>query len=51
MCVSIERATNVASAASATESGIIGRSIEPIGVDFVCLPNSRGRRVWPLVRP
>ena len=51
VCVSTERATNVASAASATVSGIIGRSIEPIGVDFVRLPNSDVGDVWPLVRP
>ena len=51
MCVSTERATNVASAASATVSGIIGRSIEPIGVDFVRFPNSDVGDVWPLVRP
>ena len=49
--VSTVRATNVASAARAIVSGMIGRSIEPVGVDFVRLPNSLVGEVWPFVRP
>ena len=51
MWVSTVRATKVASAASASVSGITGRSTEPIGVDFVRFPNSEVGEVWPLVRP
>src|SRR3972149_156324 len=42
VCVSTERATNVASAASATESGMIGRAMVPSGVDVVRLPVYEG---------
>ena len=45
------RATNVASAPSASESGLKGRSTEPYGVDFVFLPISEVGEYWPLVRP
>ena len=51
MWVSTERATKVASAASAIVSGMIGVSIVPTGVDFVRLPNSEVGEAWPLVRP
>ena len=43
MCVSTERATKLASAASATASGLSGKSIVPYGDDLVTLPNSRRR--------
>ena len=46
--MSIERATNVASAPIASEIGLNGRSSEPSGVDFVIVPERRRRRVLPL---
>jgi hypothetical protein len=49
--VSTLRATNDASAASATVSGWIGVSTVPAGVDFVLLPELGRREAWPLVRP
>ena len=45
------RATNVASAPSATEIGLNGWSSEPNGVDFVTLPISLVGEYWPLVSP
>ena len=48
---SMVRATNVASAPSATDTGLNGKSIEPIGVDLVILPTSEVGEYWPLVRP
>ena len=54
MCLrsrSCVRATNVASAPSATESGLNGVSTDPNGVDFVTLPSSEVGENWPLVRP
>ena len=51
MWVSTERATNVASAARATESGTIGVSIVPSGVDFVRFPSSDVGDAWPFVSP
>jgi hypothetical protein len=41
----------VASAASAIDSGMTGWSIVPVGVDFVCLPNSEVGEAWPFVSP
>ena len=49
--VSIERATNVASAPIASESGLKGQSSEPIGVDFVTFPSSEVGEYWPFVSP
>ncbi len=51
MWVSTERATKVASAARAIDSGLIGWSIVPAGLDLVTLPNSEVGEAWPLVRP
>ena len=45
------RATNVASAPSATDTGLNGWSSEPIGVDLVILPTSEVGEYWPLVSP
>jgi hypothetical protein len=45
------RATKVASAPSATEIGLKGRSIEPIGVDFVTVPGRLVGEYWPFVSP
>ena len=45
------RATKVASAPSASETGLNGLSSEPIGVDLVILPRSLVGEYWPLVRP
>ena len=45
------RATKVASAASASESGTTGWSMVPSGVDLVRLPNSEVGEAWPLVSP
>ena len=45
------RATNVASAPSASDTGLNGASSEPIGVDLVILPSSEVGEYWPLVRP
>ena len=51
LSVSIARATNVASAPIATESGLNGWSTEPSGVDFVTLPRSDVGRVLALRQP
>ena len=51
LSVSIARATNVASAPIAIESGLKGWSTEPSGVDFVTLPRSEVGEYCPLVRP
>ena len=48
---STERATNVASAPRASESGLKGRSTEPYGVDFAFFPTSEVGEYCPLVRP
>ncbi len=48
---STERATNVASAPSASDSGLKGRSSEPNGVDFAFLPSSDVGEYCPFVRP
>ena len=45
------RATNVASAPSASDTGLNGVSTEPIGVDLVIFPVSEVGEYWPLVRP
>ena len=45
------RATNVASAPSASETGLNGLSTDPAGVDLVILPSSDVGEYWPLVRP
>ena len=45
------RATNVASAPSASEIGLNGVSSDPIGVDLVILPTSEVGEYWPLVSP
>ena len=45
------RATNVASAPSASDTGLNGVSTEPIGVDLVTLPVSEVGEYWPLVSP
>src|SRR5262245_63318730 len=54
MCLrsmSCVRATYVASAPSANDSGLKGWSIEPKGVDFVTFPSSLVGEYWPLVKP
>ncbi len=51
LSVSIARATNVASAPIASESGLNGWSSEPIGVDFVTFPSSLVGEYWPFVSP
>ena len=48
---SIARPTKVASAPRASETGLNGASIEPIGVDLVTFPTSEVGEYWPLVRP
>ena len=45
------RPTNVASAPSASDTGLNGASTEPIGVDLVTLPTSEVGEYWPLVSP
>lgn len=45
------RATNVASAPSARDTGLKGASSEPIGVDLVIFPSSEVGLYWPLVSP
>ena len=45
------RATNEASAPSATEIGLKGWSNEPNGVHLVTLPISLVGEYWPFVRP
>ena len=49
--VSTVRATKLASAPSASASGLNGWSCEPNGVDFVTLPCSLVGEYWPLVSP
>ena len=49
--MSIERATNVASAPIASEIGLNGRSSEPSGVDFVIVPSGDVGEYWPFVSP
>ncbi len=49
--MSIVRATNVASAPSASDTGLNGWSSEPNGVDLVTLPRSEVGEYWPLVSP
>ena len=48
---SMARPTNVASAPSASETGLKGWSTEPYGVDLVILPSSDVGEYWPLVSP
>ena len=48
---SIVRATKLASAPSASETGLNGVSSEPNGVDLVTLPCSEVGEYWPLVSP
>ena len=48
---SIVRATNVASAPSASATGLNGWSATPNGVDLVTLPSSEVGDAWPLVSP
>ena len=45
------RATKLASAPSATLSGLNGVSMDPAGVDLVILPYSLVGENWPFVRP
>ena len=45
------RATKVASAPSASETGLNGVSTEPNGVDLVTLATSEVGEYWPLVSP
>ena len=49
--VSRVRATNVASAPNASDSGLNGESAEPTGVDFVTFPSSDVGEYCPLVSP
>ena len=51
LSVSTVRATKLASAPSASETGLNGWSCEPNGVDFVTLPSSLVGEYWPLVSP
>ena len=48
---SIVRATKLASAPSARDTGLNGWSSEPNGVDLVTLPCSEVGEYWPLVSP
>jgi hypothetical protein len=45
------RATKVASAPSASDTGLNGASTLPDGVDLVTLPTSDVGEYWPLVSP
>ena len=45
------RATKVASAPSASETGLNGSSTDPAGVDFVIFPVSDVGEYWPFVSP
>ena len=45
------RATKLASAPSASETGLNGVSSDPNGVDLVILPCSDVGEYWPFVRP
>ena len=49
--VSMLRATKVAPEPSAKASGLKGRSIDPIGVDFFTVPTGLVGEYCPLVRP
>ncbi|CAN5144617.1 hypothetical protein BH20ACT9_BH20ACT9_22120 [soil metagenome] len=49
--MSMERATNVASAPSAMLTGLNGWSSEPYGVDFVIFPSSEVGEYLPFVSP
>jgi hypothetical protein len=51
LSVSIARPTNVASAPIASEIGLKGQSIEPIGVDFVTIPTWLVGEYCPFVSP
>ena len=51
LSVSIVRATNVASAPSAKDTGLNGPSIDPNGVDLVTFPSSDVGDACPLVNP
>ena len=48
---STERATKVDSAASASAIGLIGRSMEPMGVEPFFVPTLDVGEYWPFVRP
>ena len=48
---SMVRATKVASAPRASDTGLNGVSTEPTGVDLVTLPTSEVGEYWPLVSP
>ena len=48
---SMQRATKVALAPSATAAGISGLSMDPIGTDLAFLPSSEVGECWPLVSP
>jgi hypothetical protein len=48
---STDRATNEASAPSASDTGLNGWSSDPNGVDLVILPCSDVGEYWPLVSP
>ena len=48
---SIVRATKLASAPSASDTGLNGWSSDPNGVDLVTLPSSEVGEYWPLVSP
>lgn len=45
------RPTNVASAPSASDTGLNGVSTDPIGVDLVTMPWPEVGEYWPLVSP
>jgi hypothetical protein len=49
--VSIERATNVASAPSASATGLKGQSTEPMGVVLLIVPSGEVGEYCPFVRP
>ena len=49
--LSIARATKVASAPSASDTGLNGVSTDPAGVDLVTWPTLLVGEYWPLVRP
>ena len=49
--LSVVRATNEASAPSASEIGLNGSSTEPTGVYLVTLPGSDVGEYWPFVSP
>jgi hypothetical protein len=45
------RATKLASAPSASDTGLNGASTEPAGVDLVTVPGIEVGEYWPLVNP